>query len=173
MRRILTVLALAVALSTMAVPAYAESPHRDDHHGWAHHRGDHHGWDRHHASAASAFVIDRLASPIGRYAPGVEPEPTFPFVTVRARLRGCEPGRLYLVHATFHQRHREISGIVGGRGFEEFGCGADGTALVSQSRYDPDGRLHRGRLRVSFQVLTWEQDVVVATATARVRIPRR
>lgn len=165
MRRTLTVLALVLTLAGLTSPAYAAPTGHGSARHWTHHHP--------HPTSTAPLVIHRWAAPLRQVAPGVEAEPTFPEVTVRARLRGCEPGRLYLVHARFFQHHREITGVSGGRGFEEFGCDADGTALISQSRFDPDGRLHPGWLRVRFEVLTWEQDVVVASAAARVRIPRR
>jgi hypothetical protein len=161
MRRILTILSIAVAVSAVTVPAYASPRHDTAERRWSHHE-----------HRATVLVVDRVTSPVFQVAPGVDPEPTFPAVTVTARLRGCVPGELYLVHARFFQRHREITGVSGGLGFEEFSCRADGTARISQTRYDASSRLRPGKLRVTLEVRSWEQGKVLARAAARVRVPR-
>jgi hypothetical protein len=163
MRRILTVLALTLTLVGIATPAYAGAATPSGRH-WAHH---------HHGTATSLLVLERRASPIQQVAPFVDPEPTFPLVTVYARLRGCEPGRLYVASTRFFQNRREITGIAGGRGFGEFVCGANGTARIAQARFDPAGLLHPGRMRVYLEVVAFDGGAVLASATARVRIPRR
>ena len=164
MRRILTLLALTLAVVGLATPAYAAPAAHGGARHWAHH---------HHAATTSLLVIERRAAPIQQVAPFVDPEPTFPLVTVFARLRGCEPGRLYVVSTRLFQHRREITGIAGGRGFGEFACGADGTARIAQGKFDPAGRLHPGRLRVSMEVVAFDGGPALASATARVRIPRR
>jgi hypothetical protein len=150
-------------LSAVTVPAYAGSgPHDSSP------RGHHHR----HGDATAVLVIDRVATPVFQVAPGVDPEPTFPAVTVSARLRGCVPGELYVLHGQFFQRHREITGLNGGLGVGEFTCGADGTARVALTPYDPAGRLHPGKLRVRLEVVTFRDGEVLARDCARVRIPR-
>lgn len=162
MRRVLIILALVLAMAGLSAPAYAAP---------AGLRGAHPAGHHHHAASTAPLVIERMASPLRLVSPGIDPEPALPEVTVFARVRGCVPGELYVVHARFFQHHREITGVAGGLGFEEFACGADGTARIQQSRYDALSRLHPGRLRVTFQVLPFDQTSVLAAATARVRIP--
>lgn len=162
MRRVLIILALVLAMAGLSAPAYAAPAGLRAAHPATYHR----------APSTAPLVIERMASPLRLVSPGVDPEPAFPMVTVFARVRGCVPGELYVVHARFFQHHREITGVAGGLGFEEFACGADGTARIQQSRYDPLSRLHAGRLRVTFQVLPFDQTSVLAAAAARVRIPR-
>ena len=122
---------------------------------------------------ASLLVIERRTAPIEQVAPFIDPEPTFPFVSVFARLRGCEPGRLYVAQHTVRSRtRREIDGHRrGAAASSEFGCGADGTARIAQSRYDRAGRLHPGRMRVTMEVVAFDGGPVLASASARVRIP--
>ena len=163
MRRILTVLALTLTLVGLATPAYAAPATPSGARHWAHH---------HHATSAPLLVLERRASPIRQYAPFVDPEPTFPLVTVFARLRGCEPGTLLVASTRFVQNGREITGLAGGRGVGEFVCGADGTARFSQCRFDPAGLLHPGRMRVYLEVVAFDGGPVIASASARVRIPR-
>jgi hypothetical protein len=161
MRRVLTVLALVLAMAGLSAPAYAAPATRGA------------TPTTHQRTATSApLVIERLASPVHLVSPGVDPEPMFREVTVFGRVRGCVPGELYVVHARFFQHRREITGVAGGLGFEEFACGADGTARIRQSRYDPMNRLHAGCLRVTFQVMPFDQGSVLGSTSARVRIPR-
>jgi hypothetical protein len=162
MRRILIVLALTVALAGFATPAYAVPVGHDG----ALHRG------HHHPASSPTLVLERWASPIQQYAPFVDPEPTFPLVTVFARLRGCVPGTLYVASTRFAQHGREITGLAGGRGVGEFMCGADGTARIAQARFDLAELLHPGRLRVSMEVVAFDGGPVLAATAARVRIPR-
>jgi hypothetical protein len=161
MRRVLTVLALVLAMAGLSAPAYATSTDSGARH-----------WRHHHAASAPMLVIERVAPPIRQYSPFVEPEPTFPLVTVVANLRGCEPGRLYVASTRLFQHRREITGIAGGRGFGEFACGADGTARISQSKFDQESLVHPGRLRASMEVVAFDGGPALASATARVRIPR-
>jgi hypothetical protein len=164
MRRTLSILAVPVIVLAMATPAAAmKSERAAERHGFKFHRS---------TTTTSALVIERKASPIRRVDPGMDPLDLYPAVTVAARVRGCEPGLPYVVTARFFQNRREITGVSGGLGFEEFTCGDDGTARILQSRYDLARRLHPGRLWVTFSVLTISQDSVVSTTTARVRIPR-
>lgn len=162
MRRILTVLALTLALAGLATPAYAAPSGPSGAPQWTHR----------HSTSAPLLVIERWAAPIQQVAPFIDPEPTFPFVSVFARLRGCEPGRLYVAHTRLFQHRREIDGVAGGLGFEEFVCGADGTARIRQGRYDRAGLLHPGCLRVTMEVVAFDGGPVIASASARVRIPR-
>lgn len=162
MRRIVTVLVVLLALVGLATPAYATPGGHDAAERWSHH----------HARPATSLVVERWTSPIGEIAPFVDPEPTFRFVTVRARVRGCEPGVLYVASSRFVQNRREITGLLGGRGVGEFVCGPDGTARIAQSRFDPAGLLHPGRMRVSLEFVAFDGGPVVAATSARVRIPR-
>jgi hypothetical protein len=160
MRRVLTVLALVLAMAGLSTPAYATSTDSGARHG------------RHHHAAATSLVLERVTVPLLQYSPSVEPGPTFPLVVVVAHVRGCEPGRLYVASTRLFQHRREITGIAGGRGFGEFVCGADGTARIAQGKFDQAALLHPGRLRASMDVVAYDGGPVLARATAKVRIPR-
>lgn len=161
MRRVLIITALVVAMAGLSTPAYARSTDPGAR-----------PWRHHHSASIPSLVIERVAAPLQQYSPFVEPEPTFPMVVVVAHLRGCEPGRLYVASTRLFQHRREITGIAGGRGFGEFVCRDDGTARIALAKFDPEGLLHPGRMRASMDVVTYDGGPVLASATAKVRIPR-